>query len=170
MVLDAPGPNGPFQPVALMHFRGEMFVWCLRREGCHAMICADRRMLMVLQPSVDWRFVLTWSLWLCFETVILQYVWIQCDAVVLGGSLVVCCPGECGKLCLQCAGLFNRLPSPYTNKSIDVTGSEVTVSGKAHACVAEFAAHSFLCAGAHDTWVMRDMHDVYMCITCMTVQ
>lgn len=25
MVLDAPGPNGPFQPVALMHFRGEMF-------------------------------------------------------------------------------------------------------------------------------------------------
>uniref|UniRef100_A0A673MGP9 Protein phosphatase 2, regulatory subunit B', gamma b n=1 Tax=Sinocyclocheilus rhinocerous TaxID=307959 RepID=A0A673MGP9_9TELE len=33
MVLDAPSANGPFQPVALMHFRGEMFVLlCLCRQ------------------------------------------------------------------------------------------------------------------------------------------
>ncbi len=44
MVLDAPSANGPFQPVALMHFRGEAFVLlCLSaEEGCYAMICGRR--------------------------------------------------------------------------------------------------------------------------------
>uniref|UniRef100_A0A672KD90 Uncharacterized protein n=1 Tax=Sinocyclocheilus grahami TaxID=75366 RepID=A0A672KD90_SINGR len=31
MVLDAPSANGPFQPVALMHFRGETLCLCRQR-------------------------------------------------------------------------------------------------------------------------------------------
>lgn len=53
MVLDAPSSNGPFQPVALMHFRGEnrkftssaaLCLWVSRGDGqkccCHLVTAA----------------------------------------------------------------------------------------------------------------------------------
>lgn len=42
MVLDAPGSNGPFQPVALMHFRGE------KRK--YAAVCLEEE-----REGVGWR-------------------------------------------------------------------------------------------------------------------